>query len=79
MTGLAQIIGRDLVSPADKVRWDVRYLEDFGFWMDLRILLGTIPKIIGGEGVVEGYKNQDVINSKFYSNDPMGASGKGNK
>ena len=79
MTGLAQINGRDLVSPADKVRWDVRYLEDFGFWMDLRILLGTIPKIIGGEGVVEGYKNQDVINSKFYSNDPMGASGKGNK
>lgn len=57
VTGLAQIHGRDLVSPADKVRWDVRYLQDFGFWLDLKILFGTIPKIFGGEGVVEGYKN----------------------
>ena len=32
VTGLAQIHGRDLVSPADKVRWDVRYLQSFGFW-----------------------------------------------
>ena len=56
ITGLAQIHGRDLVSPADKVRWDVKYLQQFGFWMDLKILIGTIPKIFGGEGVVEGYK-----------------------
>ena len=52
VTGLAQINGRDLVSPADKVRWDVRYLQDFGFWLDLKILIGTIPKIFDGEGVV---------------------------
>lgn len=62
VTGLAQIHGRDLVSPADKVRWDVRYLQSFGFWMDLKILLQTIPKIFGGEGVVEGYMQMN--NSK---------------
>lgn len=73
VTGLAQINGRDLVSPADKVRWDVRYLQDFGFLLDLKILLGTIPKIFGGEGVVEGYKDQKVNNSQFSSNDPMGS------
>ena len=27
VTGLAQINGRDTVSPAEKVRWDVKYLE----------------------------------------------------
>lgn len=59
VTGLAQIHGRDLVSPADKVRWDVRYLQDFSLWMDLKILICTIPKIFGGEGVVEGYKQQE--------------------
>lgn len=55
VTGLAQIHGRDLVSPADKVRWDVKYLQDFGLWEDLKILVATVPKVFGMEGVVEGY------------------------
>lgn len=55
VTGLAQINGRDLVSPAEKVHWDVRYLENIGPMLDLKILLATVPKIFGGEGVVEGF------------------------
>lgn len=57
VTGLAQINGRDLVSPAEKVHWDVRYVEHLGFWLDVKILFATVPKIFGGEGVVEGYGN----------------------
>lgn len=57
LTGLAQIRGRDMVSPADKVHWDVRYLEEFGFWTDVKIVLSTVPKLIGGYGFAEGYKN----------------------
>ena len=57
LTGLAQIHGRDMVAPADKVRWDVRYLEEFGFWTDVKIVLSTIPKVIGGNGFAEGFKN----------------------
>lgn len=65
VTGLAQINGRDLVSPAEKVHWDVRYVEHFGFALDVKILFATVPKIFGGEGVVEGYdtrgeKEQEV-------------------
>lgn len=56
VTGLAQINGRDLVTPAEKVHWDVRYVEHFGFWLDVKILFATVPKIFGGEGVVEGKK-----------------------
>lgn len=62
ITGLAQINGRDLVSPAQKVRWDVRYVEHFGFLLDLKILFATVPKIFGAVGVVEGYdasKNEE--------------------
>lgn len=55
VTGLAQINGRDTVSPAEKVRWDVKYLEHFGLLMDLKILFATVPKVFGGQGVVEGY------------------------
>lgn len=57
LTGLAQIHGRDMVTPADKVRWDVRYLERFGFWTDVKIVLSTIPKLIGGNGFAEGFKH----------------------
>ena len=39
VTGLAQILGRDLVSPADTVRWDVKYLWDFASWRILRFCL----------------------------------------
>lgn len=55
VTGLAQINGRDTVSPVEKVHWDVRYLEHFGLWMDIKILCATVPKIFGGVGVVEGF------------------------
>lgn len=58
VTGLAQINGRDLVAPAEKVRWDVRYVENFGFWLDVKILFATVPKIFGAEGVVEGYHSR---------------------
>lgn len=58
VTGLAQINGRDLVSPEEKVRWDVQYLHEFGPWMDLKILLATIPKIVDGHDVVEGVENE---------------------
>lgn len=57
VTGLAQINGRDLVKPADKVRWDVRYVERFGFWTDIKILFATVPKVLVGSGVVEGSSN----------------------
>lgn len=57
LTGLAQIHGRDMVTPADKVRWDVQYLERFGFMTDMKIILSTIPKLFGGNGFAEGYKH----------------------
>lgn len=58
VTGLAQINGRDTVSPLEKVHWDVKYLENFGPWLDLKILFATVPKIFGGVGVVEGYSTK---------------------
>lgn len=47
ITGLAQINGRGALSPVEKVRWDVKYLENFGFKEDVRVLSITLPKVIG--------------------------------
>lgn len=57
LTGLAQIHGRDMTTPAEKVRWDVQYLERFGFRTDVKIVLSTIPKLIGGDGFAEGFRH----------------------
>ena len=54
MTGLAQINGRDTVTAADKVRWDVKYIQQFGLRSDVRILLMTIPRILRCAGVIDG-------------------------
>lgn len=55
ITGLAQINGRDLTAPEDKVYWDAMYVRNFSLRQDLKILLNTIPQILMGKGVVEGY------------------------
>lgn len=57
LTGLAQIHGRDMTTPADKVRWDVQYLEKISFVTDAKIILSTIPKLLGGDGFAEGFKH----------------------
>ena len=54
LTGLAQINGRDLITTEQKVYWDVKYMAEYGFMTDLKIVLGTIPKILGHKDVVEG-------------------------
>ena len=56
VTGLAQVNGRDTVLPADKVRYDVKYVEKFGIFTDIKILFATVPKVFAGSGVVEGKK-----------------------
>ena len=57
MTGLAQINGRDTVTPAAKVRWDVKYVENFGIKMDMKIFFSTVPNVLTRRGVVEGCKS----------------------
>ena len=50
MTGLWQISGRSDLSWDDSVRMDVRYVENWSFWMDLFILWKTIGAVRGGSG-----------------------------
>lgn len=53
ITGLAQINGRDRLTPAQKLHWDVTYLHTFSFLTDLRILARTVRKVFYCEDVAE--------------------------
>lgn len=50
-SGWAQINGRNSISWEEKFRFDVWYVDQQSFWLDLRIFLLTIWKVIRREGI----------------------------
>jgi lipopolysaccharide/colanic/teichoic acid biosynthesis glycosyltransferase len=50
VTGLWQISGRSNLSFDDLVRLDFYYLENWSLWMDIAILVKTIPAVVSGAG-----------------------------
>lgn len=50
ITGLAQIRGRSDLSLYHWVKWDLWYLNNWSFGLDLKILWWTLPVIFRGEG-----------------------------
>lgn len=51
ITGWAQVNGRNAISWEQKFELDVWYVENWSLWLDLRILLMTVGKVISGEGI----------------------------
>lgn len=54
LTGWAQINGRDELEIAVKAKLDGDYVQNLGFWMDLKCFVLTIFRVLRSEGVVEG-------------------------
>ena len=50
ITGLWQIRGRSDISFDRLVKWDIWYINNWSFWLDLKILLQTIPVVLKGRG-----------------------------
>ncbi len=50
ITGLWQIRGRSDISFARLVKWDIWYINNWSFWLDLNILFHTIPVALKGKG-----------------------------
>ena len=46
ISGLAQVNGRNAISWEEKFEYDVQYVENFGFMMDLKIFFQTILNIL---------------------------------
>jgi exopolysaccharide biosynthesis polyprenyl glycosylphosphotransferase len=50
ITGLWQITGRSKTTFDDMVRLDLRYVKQWSFWLDIKILLRTPQAVFSGEG-----------------------------
>jgi len=50
LTGWAQVNGGYDITPAEKLVFDIEYIENRGFLLDLRIILKTIKVVLTGDG-----------------------------
>jgi len=51
ITGWAQVNGRNAISWEEKFKLDVWYVDNVNIWMDLKILLLTLLKVLRREGI----------------------------
>jgi lipopolysaccharide/colanic/teichoic acid biosynthesis glycosyltransferase len=51
ITGWAQINGRNTLTWEDKFLLDVWYVNNHSFWLDIKILLLTVIKVLGRNGI----------------------------
>lgn len=50
LTGLWQVKGRSNLSYDERVRLDMYYIRNYTIWMDLQILIQTLPAVLSGAG-----------------------------
>lgn len=51
VTGLAQISGRNSIAWEEKLALDSEYVRHWSLWMDMKIMLRTLPIVIRREGI----------------------------
>jgi lipopolysaccharide/colanic/teichoic acid biosynthesis glycosyltransferase len=50
ITGLWQVSGRSRTSDDERLRLDKEYVEGWSLWLDLRILVKTVPAVVSARG-----------------------------
>ena len=65
ITGLAQINGRNNLSWEDKFEWDITYVKNQSFILDIKILLKTFVIVLRKEGVNQ---NEEITMLEFKGN-----------
>jgi lipopolysaccharide/colanic/teichoic acid biosynthesis glycosyltransferase len=50
LTGLWQVSGRSNTTYDERVALDMRYITEWSVWLDIKILLRTIPAVLKGDG-----------------------------
>jgi len=60
ITGRAQINGRNAIDWEEKLRLDIWYVDNQSLWLELKIMIITVLRVLSGSGVAkEGYATTD--------------------
>lgn len=63
LTGLAQINGRNNISWDEKIKWDLQYIQNISFHLDLAIIVKTIYKVL---------KRKDIATNGLETSEDLG-------
>ena len=72
LTGLAQVCGRNTDTWADRLARDVWYVDNWGLWLDLRILRNTVRLVLGRHDIAE---NGHATRTPFGGSEPAPVGG----
>jgi lipopolysaccharide/colanic/teichoic acid biosynthesis glycosyltransferase len=50
ITGLWQVSGRSDIAYRQRVRMDMHYIRNWSIWLDIQLLIQTIPAVLRGRG-----------------------------
>jgi len=65
LTGWAQVNGRNAITWQDKFKLDVWYVDNWSFWLDIKIVLTTFWKVVTREGILQ----EGHATSKYFMGD----------
>lgn len=51
LTGWAQVNGRNAINWEEKFKLDIWYVDHQSFWLDIKIILMTLTKVVKKEGI----------------------------
>ncbi len=54
LTGWAQVNGRNLVGWDERFKYDLEYVNNLSFKMDLKVIFKTIKVVLKSEGITDG-------------------------
>lgn len=74
ITGLATIKGRASIPWSQRIAYDIEYIDNFSFWLDVKIMFKTIFVVLSGKGTYYDPKNGPAFD--LASPDDLPQSGK---
>lgn len=68
ITGHAQIAGKYNTSPKDKLILDLTYIEEYSFWLDIKLLFQTLIVLFKKDSTEGFHANEDIVFVEYQEN-----------
>lgn len=72
ITGLAQTAGRQGITFSQRIKLDIYYVDHWSLWLDFKILLQTLPIVLGRRGVITDQQIDSVDDIGLSPDSKMG-------
>ena len=65
ITGHAQIAGKYNTSPKDKLILDLTYIEEYSFWLDIKLLFQTLIVLFKKDSTEAFHRGEELVFEEY--------------